>query len=162
VSGLRALTVACAVLAATAPAGADDWRPFDGSWSATGTRQTVPTERGSSAIARLSGAVVLSGGNAGAAGFTAEVIGFDDGTGTATGRAVWTDSRGDRIYSTLRGGPIETGRRISGTFTGGTGRWSGASGDYTMTWQFVVADGETIQGRAVDLVGRVRVGAPPR
>jgi hypothetical protein len=160
--GLSRLALACAVLALTAVAGADDWRPFDGSWSATGTRETVPTERGVAAIARLSGAVVLSGGSAGVAGFTAEVIGFDTGDGTATGRAVWTDSRGDRIFSTLRGGSLETGRRISGTFTGGTGRWSGVAGDYSMTWQYVVAEGETIQGRAVDLVGRVRTGAPPR
>ncbi len=157
----RATLVGVSVLALATVAGADDWRPFDGSWSATGTRQTLPTDSGRAAIVHVSGAIVLSAGSAGI-GFTAEAIGFDDGSGTAIGRAVWTDSRGDRIFSTLRGGPLETGRRITGTFTGGSGRWSGATGDYSMTWQYVVAEGDVIQGRTVDLVGRIRPRETPR
>jgi hypothetical protein len=158
----RGALIGVSVLALATIAGADDWRTFDGSWSATGLRQTLPTERGRAAIAHLSGAIVLSGGTSGLAGFTGEVIGFDDGNGAATGRAVWTDSRGDRIFSSLRGGAIETGRHINGTFTGGTGRWAGAAGDYSLTWQYVVSDGDTVQGRAVDLVGRVRLGTTPQ
>jgi hypothetical protein len=49
---------------------ADDWRTFDGTWSAAGSRQTLSTGTGRAAIARLSGAVVLSGGAG--SGFTAE------------------------------------------------------------------------------------------
>jgi len=71
---------------------------------------------------------------------------------------VWTDSRGDRIFSTLRGEPLETGRRITGTITGGTGRWTHADGEYTLTWQYVVSgEADAIQGRAVDLRGRLRL-----
>lgn len=157
----RAALLAATLLALSATAGADQWRTFEGSWSATGVRQTLPTETGVATIARLSGAVVVSG-NAGP-GFTAEAIGFDDGTGAATGRAVWTDSRGDHIFSTLRGGPLQSGRSISGTITGGTGRWADASGEYAMTWQYVVAgEGDAIQGRSADLRGRIRVREAPR
>ena len=139
------------------------WRTFSGSWSATGVRQTLPTERGTAAIVRVSGALVLTGDSGVGVGFNVEAIGFDDGADTATGRAVWTDSRGDRVFSTLRGEPMQTGRRITGTIAGGTGRWAGATGDYTLTWQFVVAgEGETIQGRSADVRGRIRIGDAPR
>ena len=95
---------------------------FDGSWSASGLRQTIPTENGQpAAIARVSGAVVLSKGSGLAAGFAAEAIAFDDGSSAMTGRAVWTDGSGDRIFSTLRGGPLQAKRRITGTITGGPG-----------------------------------------
>ena len=134
------------------------WRAFDGSWSASGSRQTVPTESGRpAAVAHLSGAVVLSNGTGIAAGFTGEAIGFDDGTSLTTGRAVWTDSAGDRIFSALRGGPLQTGRRITATITGGTGRWAQVTGEYELTWQYVVAaEGGDLQGRSVDLRGRLR------
>jgi hypothetical protein len=139
------------------------WHAFDGSWSASGSRQTIATESGRlAAVARLSGAVVLANGAGIAAGFTGEAIGFDDGTSATTGRAVWTDSAGDRIFSALRGGPLQTGRRITGTITGGTGRWARVSGDYELTWQYVVsAEGGDVQGRSVDLRGRLRWAEGP-
>jgi hypothetical protein len=146
--------------AASQSAAMDDWRSFEGSWSAAGVRQSLPTETGAAAaIVHLSGAVVFAGGAAGA-GFTADVIGFDNGTGESTGRAVWTDRHGDRVFSVLRGGPVQSGRRIAGTITGGTGRWTGATGDYSLTWQYVVAgEADGLQGRSSDLRGRIRVEA---
>jgi hypothetical protein len=75
----------------------------------------------------------------------------------SVGRAVWTDGRGDRIFSELKGEPLQTGRRISGTITGGTGRYAGVTGDYELTWQYVIStEGEIVQGRATDLRGRFR------
>ena len=146
-----------------AQAPADGWRTFSGTWSATGTRQTLPTDHGVAAVARVSGAIVLSGDGGAGIGFTADAMGFDDGAGAVVGRAVWTDSRGDRLFSSLRGEPLQTGRRISGTITGGTGRWAGATGDYTLTWQFVVAgEDDTIQGRSTDVRGRVRMAEGSR
>jgi len=136
----------------------DRSQAFDGSWSASGQRQTIPTESGQlAAITRVSGAVVLSNGTGIAAGFAAEAIAFDDGINATTGRAVWTDSAGDRLFSTLRGGPLQARRRITGAITGGTGRWTGVTGEYELSWQYVVsADGGEIQGRSVDLRGRLR------
>jgi len=143
---------------AQAPPPPAEWRPFDGSWSATGKRETVPIEDGgTAAVARLAGAVVLTNGIGLVAGFTGEAIGFDNGRDLTTGRAVWTDGAGDRIFSTLSGGSLKAGRRVTGTITGGTGRWSGVAGEYELTWQYLVsADPETIQGRTTDLRGRLR------
>ncbi len=142
----------------------DGWRAFQGSWSAVGRRQTLPTEGGrAAAIVQLSGAVVLTDRKGSTTGFQGEVIGFDDGDSLSTGRAVWTDARGDRVFSTLRGDSLQTGRHIAGAITGGTGRYAGVTGEYTLTWQYVVsAEDNVVQGRAVDLRGRFRVSEGQR
>jgi hypothetical protein len=139
----------------------DQWTTFAGSWSATGRRQTLPTEsERPAAIIQLSGSVVLTSETASGglpSAFHAEVIGFTDGDQLGAGRAVWTDARGDRVFSTLKGERLGTGHRITGTITGGTGRYAGVAGDWELTWQFVVATGEgEVQGRAADLKGRFR------
>jgi hypothetical protein len=165
----RAL-VLCFALACAAPAGRAQappaqapWRTFDGSWSASGQRQSLPTEgaRAASTV-YLSGAVVISGNGVGR-GFRGEVIGFDDGTKASVGRCVWTDERGDRIFSSLAGDSVGTGRRFAGTITGGTGRYAGITGEYAFEWQYVVeAAGGSIQGHAVGLKGRYRVSGAVR
>jgi len=55
---------------------------------------------------------------------------------------------------------VATGRRIAGTITGGTGRYDGVVGEYDLTWQYVARDDDALQGRAIDLRGRIRKGAP--
>jgi hypothetical protein len=137
----------------------EDWRTFTGSWSARGQRQVIPTESGrSAAIVHLSGAVVLAKKDLGG-GMLGEAVAFDDGQNLSVGRAVWTDARGDRIFSELRGEPVASGRRVTGTITGGTGQYAGVVGDYSLTWQYVVADvDDVVQGRAVDMQGRLRKG----
>jgi len=141
---------------------ADTWRTFTGTWSARGPRQSVPIEGGGTAsVAYLSGAIVLATRDVPGGGMRAEAIAFDDGSSSGTGRAVWTDSRGNRLFSEIRGRAVAAGRRITGTFTGGTGPFAGASGDYELTWQYVARDNDTgdeVQGRAADLRGRLRVG----
>jgi hypothetical protein len=137
----------------------DGWRAFDGSWNASGLRQSVATELGHpAAILRLTGNVSLRTGALGR-GFRGEAIGYDDGRAGGVGRAVWTDARGDRIFSELTGEPVKTGRRVTATITGGTGRYSGITGDYSFTWQYVVdAGGGEIQGHSTGLTGRYRLG----
>src|SRR5262249_38600539 len=94
--------------------------------------------------------------------FRAQAIGFTDGDQFSAGRAVWTDSRGDLVFSVLKGERLATGRRIAGTITGGTGRYAGLTGNWELTWQFVVeADEGEVQGRATDLRGRFRTGTRP-
>jgi hypothetical protein len=170
---IRAVAVVVAMLAAPSVVGgggasalqdanpAEGWRTFSGSWSARGQRQVIPAEGGhSAAIVHLSGAVVLASGDLGI-GLLGEAIAFDDGQKLSVGRAVWTDQRGDRVFSELKGEPVATGRRVSGTITGGTGRYAGATGDYSLTWQYVAQDvDDVVQGRSVDLRGRLRKGTP--
>ena len=145
----------------TPPPAADEWRTFTGTWSATGQRQTLPTEDGgAAAIERLSGAVVITVGEGVGRGFRGDMIGFDDGRAAGVGRWVWTNERGERIFGELKGEPVRTGRRFAGTITGGTGRFAGITGSLEFTWQSVVTTDEgTVQVRAVDLQGRYRRGA---
>jgi hypothetical protein len=75
------------------------------------------------------------------------------------GRCVWTDERGDMVYSELRGEAVGSGNRIVGTFVGGTGRYAGVTGDYRFQWQYVVdAEDGAVSGRVVDFKGRARFG----
>lgn len=137
----------------------DGSRAFAGTWSAVGRRQSLAIEgERTAALIELSGAVTLTAGDGVSRGFAGEAIGFDNGTGTSSGRAVWTDAHGDRLFSVLSGEPLGTGRRVTGTITGGTGRFAGAAGDYALTWQYVVADDDTVQGRAIDLRGNLHIG----
>ena len=138
------------------PAAADEWRTFSGTWSARGDRRTLPAEDGRDAsIVHLSGSVVLTG-DAGWRGFLGEAIGYYDGRAVSVGRAVWTDERGDRVFSELKGESLATGRRVVGSITGGTGRYAGIVGDYEFVWQYVAEDGLDVQGRAIDLKGKFR------
>ena len=72
------------------------------------------------------------------------------------GRCVWTDERGDKVYSELKGESVGAGNLIEGTFLGGTGRFVGVSGQYSFRWQYVVESEDVLSGRAVDLKGRVQ------
>ena len=148
--------------AAQAPA-ADAWQTFDGSFTATGRRDTVPREDGGVAsTVRLTGSLVITAGSGLRRGFRVEALGFEDGSGPGMGRAVWTDDRGDRIFSRMVGASIETGRRSAATITGGTGQYAGLSGTYTFTWQYVMPGEEhLIHARTNSLSGRFRK-APAR
>jgi hypothetical protein len=73
---------------------------------------------------------------------------------------VWTDERGDKVFSHLRGEPLATGSHVVGTITGGTGRWAGLTGEYELRWQYVIeSDDGTVSGRAIGLKGRATAPA---
>jgi hypothetical protein len=135
---------------------------FEGTWSASGQRQILQTEPGRSAVTvQLSGAVMITTGTGLSRGFRGEVIGFDDGLGWIAARAVWTDDRGDRIFSGINGDSLSSaGRQMHGTILGGTGRYAGFSGEYEFRWQNLISvEGNQMNGRAVDLRGHVLAGA---
>jgi hypothetical protein len=139
-----------------------EWREFEGSWSAAGSRRTIPLgaeRRGS--IIDLRGTMLLAGPGRPGTGFRSEVIALVDSASGLMGRGVWTDERGDQVFSELKGEGTAASNRISGTILGGTGRYAGATGTYEFSWQFVMeAEDGSIQGRAVGLKGRVRPGQP--
>src|SRR5258706_5075784 len=128
------------------PAGA--WRAFEGSWTASGTRRTLHSggDRQAS-ILSVSGSMLLTGDARPGVGFRAEAIAFFDDQHGLVGRSVWTDERGDQVFSELKGEKVVTGNRITGTITGGTGRYDGANGEYGFQWQYVIeAEQGTIHG----------------
>jgi hypothetical protein len=169
-SGRRAAAVCLLMLSACSPApappgasAADGWHEFQGSMTAAGSRRTISlgSDRRASAV-DLSGTTLLAGPGRPGVGFRVDFIGFNDSATGMIGRAAWTDERGDQVFSELRGQGTATGNHIEGTFTGGTGRYAGASGGYAFSWQYVLeSEDGTVQGRAIGLTGRVRIGAPP-
>jgi hypothetical protein len=142
---------------------ADGWRPFTATWTLSGDRALLPTEgERPASIVHLTGPFTLTSGEGLGRGLLGEVIGFDDGGRLLAGRAVFTDEHGDRIFCTLSAEPIGTGRLATATVTGGTGRFSGLEGKFTLAWQYVVdTEGGQISGRAVNVEGRTRRAAHP-
>lgn len=147
--------------AQTASAGGE-WREFEGTWTAIGKRQVIPLggDRRAS-IADFNGSLLLTGPSRPAVGFRAEAIMLNDSATGVAGRAVWTDERGDQIFSEVKGDTTATAGRLSGTFIGGSGRYAGATGSYEFSWRFVLGteDG-TVQGQSTGLKGQVRIGVP--
>ena len=155
---LLVLSVACAgTPAPTATTG--EWLAFDGSWTAAGTRTTL--DLGSdrrSAILHLKGSLLLNGNNRVGVGFRAEVINFSDTATGTIGRVVWIDDRGDQLFSTIQAGSMEPGQTITGTFVGGTGRYTSVTGEYEFQWQYLLlSDNDSVSGRATGLTGRARL-----
>jgi hypothetical protein len=160
---LAAVALACTgETSAPGPAPApSEWRSFQGSWSATGERHTLNlgADRRASVL-NLSGSLLLTGERGIGVGFRASAIVFSDSATGSVGRCVWTDERGDQIFSELTGGVVAGGRQIFGTITGGTGRWTGVSGEYRFGWEYVIeAEEGRVQGRAIGLEGRARIAA---
>jgi len=109
-------------------------------------------------IATFTGSLMLAGPSKPGIGFRSEAIVFSDTATGLVGRAVWTDERGDKVFSELRGEGTASGNKISATFTGGTGRYAGATGMYEFSWRFVLENEDgVVQGQSVGLKGRVRV-----
>jgi len=164
---LRTLLVASAAVGGLAlPAGAaspdaEGWRPFTATWTISGSRETLPTEGDRDAsIVNLSGTMTITSGQGIGRGLLGEVIGFDDGGKLLAGRAVFTDERGDQIYCALRGEPIGSGRLATASITGGSGRFAGIEGSFTLAWQYVVdSESGQVSGRSVNVEGRTRIAA---
>jgi hypothetical protein len=138
-----------------------EWRTFEGTWSASGSRQTLNlgTNHRASTF-DLTGSLLLTGDRGLGVGFRAQVIGFSDNLAGMQGRSVWTDEGGDKVYSELKGEPVGTGNHIVGTFLGGTGRFVGVTGEYSFQWEYVVeSEDGGVSGRAIDLKGRARLGS---
>ena len=137
-----------------------EWQEFEGSWNATGSRHSISLGEGRlGSIVSLKGTMLLAGAGRPGVGFQSEVIGLVDSATGFQGRSVWTDERGDQVYSELQGEGTAAKNHITGTVLSGTGRYAGATGSYEFSWQWVM-EGEdgAIQGRAVDLKGRVLPG----
>ena len=139
-----------------------EWRTFDGTWTATGTRTTLDLGGDHTASSvHMSGSLLLTNRTLGV-GFRAEFIGFVDSRSGMVGRAVWTDERGDKVFSELKGEWAGTGNHITGTFLGGSGRYAVLTGDYEFQWRYVLAaETGNVSGRTEGFKGRARLAASP-
>ncbi|PWB63247.1 MAG: hypothetical protein C3F14_08395 [Deltaproteobacteria bacterium] len=139
-----------------------EWHAFEGTGTASGRGQVLqlgPDRKAS--IVHMTGSLLLTGEQRLGQGFRSEILGAFDSLKGGTVWCAWTDSRGDQVFSEMRGERVGTGNRFMGTFLGGTGRYAGVRGEYALEWQYVIrAEDGTIQGRTVGLRGRFRVGPP--
>lgn len=154
------LTAACERHATETPVdfAAGEVRTFTGTWSATGNQQTIQLESGHQArIFRLTGSLLLSGKQRLSRGFKADLIGFSDNLSGSLARCVWTDERGDKVFSQLHGAGKVAGELIEGRILGGTGRYAKLTGEYTFRFKrMTYTDNGAVSGRVVDLKGWVR------
>lgn len=143
---------------------ASGWHEFEGSWNGAGTRRFLTLGEGRrAALLDLRGTMLLAGPGKPGVGFRAETIALTDSATGVVGRSVWTDERGDRVFSEVKGEGTAARNRITGTFLGGTGRYAGITGDYAFSWQYVVeSEDGSIQGRATGLKGRFRIDPAAR
>ena len=103
--------------------------------------------------------MLLAGPSRPGVGFRSQVIALVDSETGLMGRSVWTDERGEQVFSELQGQGTGDRNRITGKFLGGTGKYAGATGSYGFSWEWVMeAEDGTIQGRAIELKGRVLPG----
>jgi hypothetical protein len=161
VLGLALTTASCGSVEAPRPAAAAGAElEFTGSWNGVGSRHTIPLgEARVGSILNLKGSMLLAGPGRPGVGFHSEVIGLSDSAAGFQGRSVWTDEHGDQVFSQLQGEGTAAKNRVVGTILSGTGRYAGVTGSYEFSWQWVM-EGEdgAVQGRAVDLRGRVQSG----
>ena len=159
---LALAAAACGPAKESSPAAAPGgWLEFQGSWNGAGSRHTITLGDGRlGSIVDLKGTMLLTGPGRPGVGFQSEVIGLTDSATGFQGRSVWTDEHGDQVFSSLEGEGTAAKNHIAGTILSGTGRYAGATGSYEFSWQWVM-EGEdgVVQGRAVDLQGRVRPGS---
>ena len=153
-------TVACASQAPRPAAPAGGELEFTGSWNAVGTRRIIALGGArTGSIVALKGSMLLAGQGRPGVGFQSEVIGLNDTSTGFQGRSVWTDEHGDQVFSELQGQGTAAKNRVTGTILSGTGRYAGVTGSYEFSWQWVMEGEEgAVQGRAIDLKGRVQTG----
>jgi len=159
---LALIVAACGGAESQRPAAVSgEWRPFEGSWNGVGSRHSISLGANrTGSIVNLKGTMLLRGPGRPGVGFQAEVIGLGDSATGFQGRSVWTDERGDQVYSELQGEGTAARNHVAGTILSGTGRYAGVTGSYEFSWQWVMEGEEgAVHGRAVDLQGRVRVAA---
>lgn len=144
------------------PAATSEQRNFTGTWTVSGTRQTLEMGTGHRAEAyRLGGSLMLSGEQRPGLGFRSDIIGFSDNQTGMQGRSVWTDEHGDQVFSELSSATTGPGNLIQGRFIGGTGRFAGVTGAYSFKWHpLVVTEDGGVSGRVDGLNGWARLGSP--
>jgi hypothetical protein len=147
--------------AAPASAG-EDWHKFEGTWTATCTRNVLSLgQERRATISTFSGSLLLAGPSRPGIGFRSQAIVFNDSATGLVGRAVWTDEKGEEVFSELRGEGTTAVNKVLGSFVGGTGRYAGATGTYEFRWQFLIENEEgLVQGQSIGLKGQIRVGTP--
>lgn len=123
------------LLGVTAGAQAAESGTFSGTWSASGTRESMDfgSER-EVALLKFSGHVNLRDGVGSHVDYWARCIGLGDtGTGSAI-RCIWRSLEGQELYVALRAEQMAQGAQVSGEIVGGSGELTGITGTLSFQW----------------------------
>ena len=134
-----------------------------GSWSATGQPETLPTEDGAHRVHRpaLRVRLVLTAGSGLSRDSAARRSASTTEPRFVLVRSVWTDDRGDRIFSELqRRADSKQGGAGSGRSPAVPAATHASTGDYELTWQYV--DPATERWRVPGSCSRSQGTIPPR
>lgn len=142
---------------------APESRNFTGVGTLSGTRQTLDMGPGRRIEGfRLGGTLMLTGEQRLGLAFRSDFIGLSDSQTGLQARSVWTDERGEQVFSTLSSASTGAGNLIQGRIVGGTGRFAGLDGEYRFTWQpLVIAEDGSVSGRVLDLKGAAHLASSP-
>ncbi|MGI9263974.1 MAG: hypothetical protein ACR2QU_03530 [Gammaproteobacteria bacterium] len=135
---------------------------FRGNWTAIGTIRTLELgESESASILRLQGTIVTESSHGLTRALQSECVGLNlkEDRATGTGRCVWTDSDGDRVFSQVTGSLSGTDSKVQGRFSGGTGKYTGLEGEYELEWRYLrtIDEEGTINGYSTSLTGNWRL-----
>lgn len=113
----------------------DSSQSFTGSWTATGTRETLTFgEDRETALMKLSGHVNLKSALGTEKDYWSTCIGLiDTKTGSAV-RCVWKGLKGTKIFVALEADTIAEKSKVTGEVVGGTGPAKDIQGNLSFTW----------------------------
>jgi len=138
-----------------------EWYAFQGSWSASAGGRVSHRGRRRSHDRRHFWGRGPHRRRGARPRFSAEAIGFVDGRGTSVGRCVWTDDKGDRIFSILKGEDLQTASAPSAPSRAARGATQGSKASTPSPGSSLSHRGRRDSGRTVSLVGRVRRAGGP-
>jgi len=110
---------------------------FSGHWSMSGDTQPLSLGPGRQvATFQIEGLFNVRDDAGVLEDFWSECIGLSDPVPGGAARCVWEDSDGDRIYSELAGQTLlgQDVASVEGRLVGGTGKYTGIQGRYSLTW----------------------------
>lgn len=146
------------------PAGASDLKvtsgSFNASWSADGTvyvmeyKDSIPVAAG-----RITGTLVMQTSQGAFPSFETECIAFADGESVGLGRCVWTNSAGDQVFVELKSSGVAGFGPTRGRLVGGTGRFEGIAGGFSLEWNYSVRGWEDarLTGHTIRMNGNFRL-----
>lgn len=125
--------------AAAAAAAAPEPVTFSGGFQAAAHREIATVGGGKAMVYSVLGSIQLRFGDAAPRPLSAECVGFDESGGssptTGTGRCLWRDADGDRLFVSLTTRGSENVYEV----TGGTGKWTSAAGQLRTTFHYLPA-----------------------
>ena len=154
------ITLTVATFISAQKASAEQSGSFNGTWIASGQRQTLDfVEDREVGTFELTGHVNLQDEVGQEKDYWAECVGLSDSVAGSTARCVWQSMENEKIFIILEGRPFKKGVKVTGEIVGGTGNLKGIEGKFAFTWFSVFTNKNQgiFTGHTKDLTGSYRI-----